>query len=641
MTTKPAHGSQITRSVRSRPAPGFAGWLAHYFEVPSRSHQPLPVELVHKLRLPSWPLASFSVGLGFYLLFLLLTYLDGSLFNLDWRVSLLLPMAIIYLLLIIPVIEHFMTRAVDAYRTWAPHSNKFRRLETEAYGLYRNREWLAVIIAMAVSWLALQGGPFLHDDHISARFFNYVGESFVFGLAGWHIYGAVVRTRLLSMMYDEAQNLSAFELSSAPYQPLLRWSLAVAACLLGTLVISFPFLPSHDFTDPAVIAINATFIGSIILVFVFSRVPTSLLAQLRVLRAVFLFFIVAIVGTIGFNQLEGWGVLDSLYATIITMTTIGYGDLSPITFEGKIFTIFLSLFAIGIGGYAITSIASFVIEGNFNRFIQGRRVDRQILQLRDHYILCGAGRMGTQIALELYKSKVPFVVIERSKDVLDNLLHEADIPYVQGDATQDEVLQLAGVGRAKGLVAALSDDKDNVFIVLSARSLNSELRIISRLSNERNRKKLQKAGTDTIVSPEEVSGRRMVAEMLNSEVVTLLDEMIRAEHQTGQTLRLEELHVDAIKLPALVERLERGELHIYDIGERTELMVVAVERCSGEPTAADRYIFSPRGNTKLQPGDILIVISTPEQRLKLYEDVLSEGGLQAIISKVAKVIDLK
>jgi voltage-gated potassium channel len=641
MTTKRGHGSQISQSVQSRPDPGLGRWLAHHFELPNRSYQPLPIELVHKLNIPTWLRASITVGVSFYLVFLALAYLDGFLFHsLDWRVSFLLPTAMIYLLLIIPVLEQFMTRVIDIYRALAPHSNKLRRLEIEAYALNRGREWLAVIISMAVGWLVLHGDPFLRDDYFSARFYNLVGEGLVFGLAGWHLYSAVVRTRLLSTMYDEAQTLSVFERSSTPYQPLLRWSLAVAGCLLGALVISFPLLPSRDFSDPAVILVNTTFLVSIILVLVFSRVPTSLLAQLRVLRAIFLFFIVALVGTIGFNQFEGWSPLDSFYATIITMATIGYGDFSPDTFEGKIFTIFLSLFAIGIGGYAITSIASFVIEGNFNRYIQGRRIDKQILQLRDHYILCGAGRMGKQIALELYKSKVPFVVIERSQEVLNKLLHEVDIPYIQGDATQDEVLQLAGVSRAKGLVAALSDDKDNVFIVLSARSFNSELRIISRLSTEKNRKKLQKAGTDTIVSPEEVSGRRMVAEMLNAEVVTLLDEMIRAEHQTGQTLRLEELHVDALKLPGLVERLERGELHIYDIGERTELMVVAVERCSCEP-GEDRYVFSPRGNTKLQHGDILIVISTPEQRLRLYEDVLSEGGLRAVISKVAKVLDFK
>jgi voltage-gated potassium channel len=216
---------------------------------------------------------------------------------------------------------------------------------------------------------------------------------------------------------------------------------------------------------------------------------------------------------------------------------------------------------------------------------------------------------------------------------LEGLLREAEIPYVQGDATQDETLRLAGVERAKGLVAALNDDKSNVFIVLSARAMNPELRVISRVSQEKNKRKLQKAGANVIISPEEVSGRRMVSEMLHSEVVTLLDEMLRAEEQTGQTLRLEELHVDEIKTPALVERLAAGELYISDIGQRTELMVVAIKRTS-TPENNDPYIYTPRGNTQLQPGDILIVIGTPEQRLKLQHEVLSENNLSVWMAKI-------
>jgi voltage-gated potassium channel len=183
------------------------------------------------------------------------------------------------------------------------------------------------------------------------------------------------------------------------------------------------------------------------------------------------------------------------------------------------------------------------------------------------------------------------------------------------------------------LVATVSDDKDNVFIVLSARSLNPDLRIISRLSQEKNRKKLQKAGATVIISPDEVSGRRMVSEMFHSEVVTLLDEMLRAEEQTGQTLRLEEVHVNDIKVPALLERLETGELCISDIGQRTELTVVAIKHRQ-VLESEDPYIYTPRGRTKLQRGDILIVISTPEQRVKLQHDVLSQDIFSAWMSKL-------
>jgi voltage-gated potassium channel len=176
------------------------------------------------------------------------------------------------------------------------------------------------------------------------------------------------------------------------------------------------------------------------------------------------------------------------------------------------------------------------------------------------------------------------------------------------------------------LVAALSDDKENVFITLSARALSPDLRIISRLTVEKNREKLIKAGANDVISPNAVSGRRMASEMLYSEVVTLLDEMLQAEQQTGQTLRLEEVHVNQIKIPALVERLNRGDLHINDIGQRTELMVVAIKRAESEQDQ-DPYIYTPRGTTPLQRGDVLIVIGTPEQRIKLQHDVLSKNDM--------------
>ncbi len=228
---------------------------------------------------------------------------------------------------------------------------------------------------------------------------------------------------------------------------------------------------------------------------------------------------------------------------------------------------------------------------------------------------------------------MPFVAIDRSFVEVEEFLREVNVPYLEGDATQDETLHLAGVERASGLVAALSDDKDNVFIVLSARSLNPNLRIISRMSLEKNRKKLEKAGADVVISPSAVSGRRMVAEMLHSEVVTLLDEMLRAEQQTGQTLRLEELRVDQIKVPALVDRLHQGKLTITDIGQRTELMVVAIKR-EQQLASGDPYIYTPRGNTKIQPGDVLLVIATPEQRLKLQHDVLTQNSFGMWLSNV-------
>jgi voltage-gated potassium channel len=608
--------------------------VERYFEMPSTASPTLPEILLAKTGLTSWPLASLIVGGGLYGIFLVLAYFDGLAAQIPdyrgWWYTLAFPVMIIYLLLIQPLLLRLLRRTIQSFRSITPFHDRFKRLEHEVYSLNRRWEWLAFILGALMGWLIVK--PPFKSVSISLTLYDIVGDALVFGLLGWHVYSALSRTRLLATMHSQIQDSNLFK-EPAPLRPIFIWGLGVAALLVGAILISAIFIPGDYLSDITTIIIFNVLGLVAILVLVFSKVPTSLMSQFRILRALILFTLVAAIGTFGFNQLENWNVLEALYATIITMTTIGYGDYSPTTPEGRIFTIFLSLFAIGIGGYAVTSIASFVIEGNFHRFIQGKRVDKQITRLRDHYILCGAGRMGKQVAIEFYKSGIPFLVIEQSPIVLEGLLHEAEIPYVQGDATQDETLRLAGIERARGLVAALSDDKSNVFTILSARSLNPKLRIITRVSQENNRKKLQKAGANAIISPNEVSGRRMVSEMLRSDVVTLLDEMLRAEEQTGQTLRLEELGVDDIKMPALVERLEQDELQITDIGQWTELTVVAIKRQQLSEND-DPYIYTPRGNTLLQRGDILIVISTPEQRLKLQHEVLAQSNWPAWIPKI-------
>ncbi len=607
-------------------------WLNSVLEMPPPELSTLPETWIARTGIRSWLLATLTIGVTFYLVFVLVAVLDGTFAIITsqklWWSTLLLPATGTYLVLIQPLLRTRLTKTLDAYRALAPFNDRLRRLEMEAYTLRRREEWLALTLAALFGWFFMES-PIQSESTFSvfkpaSLMFDILGDILVFGLTGWHIYAALFRTRRLSLIHDHVQNLTVFR-QSVPYRHIVLWSAVNAAVLVGAILVSVIFLPTADIFQPPALIVYGTLAGASVLIFAFSRVPASILNQFRVFRAFFLFTVVAVVGTIGYSQLEGWGLEDSLYATVITMTTIGYGDYSPVTLEGRRFTIFLSLFAIGIGGYAVTSLASFVIEGNFSRLL-GRRVDKKIVQMHSHHIVCGAGKIGRQLAIEFYKTRVPFVVIEQDSEVLENLLREVEIPYVHGDATQDESLRLAGVERAKGLVAALSDDKDNVFITLSARALNPKLRIITRLSTEKNRRKLQTAGANEVISPNAASGRRMASEMLNSEAVTLLDEMLRAERQTGQTLRLEEVHVNEIKIPALVERLNRGTLHITDIGMRTELMVVAVKR-GQHGINEDPYIYTPRGNTRLQRGDVLIVMGTPQQRIKLQHDVLSSNSL--------------
>jgi len=603
------------------------------FEMPPPELSTLPEKGVAHLRIRSWLLSSLLLSVGAYLMFITWSFLEGSLYLIHqhniWWYTFNLPVTGLYLLLLIPLLRSMLTKTLETYRDIIPFHDRLRRLERRAYTLNRRGEWIALAIGAAVGMFVFP--PPVFREHLSWSMFDILGDTLIFGLGSWHVYAALVRTKMLSAMHDHVQNLTVFR-QTISYRPIVRWGVANTAAIVGAMAISSLFIPPEKRFQPITIVIYSSLALAAVLVFVFSKAPTSIMGQFRIFRAFFLFVAVAVVGMIGFNWLEGWALRDSLYATVITMTTIGYGDFSPATPQGQLFTIFLSLFAIGIGGYAITSVASFVIEGNFHRFIKGRRVDKKIVEMRNHYIVCGSGKLGRQLAIEFYKSQVPFVVIEKSSAVLEELLHEVDIPYVQGDATQDESLQLAGIERAAGLIAALSDDKDNVFITLSGRAFNPGLRIISRVQSGKNKAKLKKAGADVVISPHEVSGRRMANEMLQAEVSTLLDEMLRAEQQTGQTLRLEEVHVNQIKIPALAERLQQGRLTVSDIGQRSHLMVVAVKRDS--LPGDDPYLYTPRGNSLLQQGDVLIVLGTPEQRAHLQHNILSADNFESWISRL-------
>jgi voltage-gated potassium channel len=337
--------------------------------------------------------------------------------------------------------------------------------------------------------------------------------------------------------------------------------------------------------------------------------PTLLTArtsryQSRLLYALVLLLVVLVVGTAGYELIEGWGILDSLYMTVITMATIGYGETHPLTDGGRVFTIGLIIISIGTAGYAVSTLAAFVLEGEFYRLLQERRMDQRIAKLSDHVILCGGGRTGRYIADEFFRTGTPFVLVEQNAEILQNTLQIGDIPYLHADATQDDTLRTAGIERARGLVAALGEDKDNLFVVLSARALNARLRIIARVSDDANGGKLRIAGADEVVSPNAIGGLRMASIMLRPTVVSFLDEMLRVP---GQTLRVDEVHID--KIPRFVGKTV-GEA---DIGRRTGMLVMAIK------SPQSGYQFNPGASTILKPGDILIVVGTREQIAHLHE----------------------
>lgn len=290
--------------------------------------------------------------------------------------------------------------------------------------------------------------------------------------------------------------------------------------------------------------------------------------------------------------------MDALFMTIITMSTIGYGEVHKLTPSGQLFTIGIIVLSIGLAGYALSGLGAFIMEGEFKRFLRGRRMDKDISNLTDHIILCGLGRVGLRIAEELNRAGMPFVVIEQDEAALEDVVDQEQILFLHGDATRDETLIRAGIKSASGLMTTLREDKDNVFVVLCARSLNPKLFIVARVIEEKNEPLLKKAGADRIVSPDAIGGLRMASLMLRPKVIAFFDEMLRV---TGQLLRIEEVDID--EYPALQNR----SLGAVNIRKRTGALVLAIK--SGN----DAYQFNPGANTELRPGDVLIVVGTDQQ----------------------------
>jgi len=330
--------------------------------------------------------------------------------------------------------------------------------------------------------------------------------------------------------------------------------------------------------------------------------PLSLLKLLafysRLAYPVALILITISFGTLGYRLIEGWSFVDALFMTITTMTTVGYGEIHPLSHSGRMFTIGLIITSIGLAGYVVSRLTAFIVEGEIKQILQGRKMDKQIAELTKHVILCGAGQTGLHIAEELSRTHTPFVVIEQEQEAINDLARlGGKVLYLKEDATRDETLLLAGIKRAKGLFTTLSEDKENIFVTLCARSLNPQLRIVARVIEDQNAELLRRAGADEIVSPNAIGGIRMASIMLRPTVVAFLDEMLRV---TGQTLRLEEMHVD--DFPGLLNR----SLGQAGMRRKTGLLVVAIK--SGEG-----YQFNPGADTMLRSGDILIVIGTEEQ----------------------------
>ncbi|MCU1286997.1 MAG: TrkA-N [Acidobacteriales bacterium] len=312
-----------------------------------------------------------------------------------------------------------------------------------------------------------------------------------------------------------------------------------------------------------------------------------------------------LLGTVGYHYIEGWPWFDSLYMVVLTFSTVGFAEVHPLSHLGRVFTIGLILVGVGLVYFAIGTMTYALLEFEIEKVFGRRKMAREIERLTGHYIICGAGRVGQSSARELARRPVPFVIIESNKPRFDNFGEEGgeDWLIIEGDATKESVLRQARIDTAIGLVAATTTDATNIYIVLTARGLNPNLKIIARASEEDAEKHLKKAGADSVVSPYAFAGHRIAQSFLRPNVVDFLD--VAISHDDHHEMVIEEILVNE---KSRLAGTTVGSSYIHrDMG----IMILAIKHADGAPG------FNPTATQVINPGDYLIVMGEAAKMVKL------------------------
>ncbi|HEY2996760.1 MAG TPA: NAD-binding protein [Methylomirabilota bacterium] len=328
----------------------------------------------------------------------------------------------------------------------------------------------------------------------------------------------------------------------------------------------------------------------------------------RLLQIVVLLLGVLALGTLGYQLIEGWTPFDALYMTVITVSSVGFMEVHQLTPTGRVFTMILIVVGLGTMAYGLGTITAFWVEGDLSHIWEKRLMERRIASLRGHVIVCGGGETGRAIARELLATRTPFVVIEMDPGQEPALRKLGpDFLYILGDATDPGVMREAHVETARGLIACMPSDKDNLFTMLTARELNPQVRIVTRVGSEDSRSKLLRAGADAVVSSKTIGALRLASEMLRPHVVSVLDAMLREP----SAVRVEEVPVGA----AVAGRA----LGTLKLQERAGVIVFAMR------AGTDRaHLFNPPPDRMLQVGDVLIACADHDQ-LEAMRKIAAEG----------------
>lgn len=318
----------------------------------------------------------------------------------------------------------------------------------------------------------------------------------------------------------------------------------------------------------------------------------------RLLDGCGVLLVVFLAGVVGFklcgSEKDTW--VDSIFMASITLTTVGFGTVTSVESNlAKLFTSFYSISGMGVLLYVITTGTAFIVEGEARQLFRDRRIRNMVEKLKDHYIVCGVGRQGTVVAEEFRKTGRPFVMVEANLARVNDLIQTMpDVPVIEGDASENHVLIEAGIEKARGLVACLHDDRDNLMLIVTAKQIRPDLRIICKGLDVQHMAKLRRAGADSVVSPTLIGGLRMASEMIRPSVVTFLDKMLRDK---DKTLRVEGVPVKK-GASSIGKKLEE-----LNINERGGMVVCAIQQ-----PHSDHFIYAPPSQTVLEEDMVLVVV---------------------------------
>ncbi len=332
------------------------------------------------------------------------------------------------------------------------------------------------------------------------------------------------------------------------------------------------------------------------------KYPLINLFRTKIYPAILLLFLLIGIGIVGFMIFADYSFVDAFYMTVITITTVGFKEVQPVDDNAKIFTIFLILNGAIILGYAITVITEYILSKNDLNVLKKKKMQKKINELNNHIIICGYGRNGKQAAAKLNTYNKPFVVIEKDRDIIERYEDE-NLPFIFGNANEDETLIAAGIERADTLISALPNDADNLFVVLSARQINKTMNIISRASQETSYNKLKLAGANNVILPDRIGGDHMASLVVVPDLVEFIDNLgIVGE----SNIKIEEVVVDQLYDTDTVKTIKD-----LDLRRKTGCTVIGFKDGKGD------YIVNPEADTELIAGSKIIVLGRPEQIIRL------------------------